>query len=128
MLPANRAARMTRSATNAPERTTVLRARRRLARTGEVLDYLASQEISPRRGESRGLLPVVQGIFEAGGAEALRAELERVRVEVEQRHPRLCREQPPLRGRAADVEDPRLRGRRKRALEGAHAPAPERRA
>jgi outer membrane protein TolC len=63
----------------------VLRARRRLARTGETLDFLVSDRPSPRRADSRGLLPVVKAFVEGGVAEALRAELERVRVEVSRR-------------------------------------------
>jgi outer membrane protein TolC len=60
----------------------VLRARRRLARVDETLDYLASSSPSPARAGSRGLLPVVIAVQEAGGKEALKAEVERVRVEV----------------------------------------------
>jgi outer membrane protein TolC len=60
---------------------TVLRARRRLARVDEVLDYLVSEQPSPGRAGAKGLLPVVKAVQEAGGQEALRAEVERVRVE-----------------------------------------------
>jgi outer membrane protein TolC len=60
----------------------VLRARRRLARVDETLEYLSSQRPSPLRAGSRGLLPVVIAVQEAGGKEALKAEVERVRVEV----------------------------------------------
>jgi outer membrane protein TolC len=60
----------------------VLRARRRLARVEEVLDYLTSEQPSPLRAGSKGLLPVVIAVQEAGGLEALKAEVERVRVEV----------------------------------------------
>jgi hypothetical protein len=60
----------------------VLRARRRLARADETLDYLTSQRPSPARAGSRGLLPVVISVQQAGGKEALKAEVERVRVEV----------------------------------------------
>jgi outer membrane protein TolC len=63
----------------------VLRARRRLARTGETLDFLVSERASPRRADSRGLLPVIKAFVEGGVAEALRSELERVRVEVSRR-------------------------------------------
>ncbi|HYT94685.1 MAG TPA: TolC family protein [Gemmataceae bacterium] len=59
----------------------VLRARRRLARVDETLDYLTSPSPSPGRAGSRGLLPVVIAVQEAGGKEALKAEVERVRVE-----------------------------------------------
>jgi outer membrane protein TolC len=61
---------------------TVLRARRRLARVEETLEYLTSERASPMRAESKGLLPVVISIQEAGAAVALKAEVERVRVEV----------------------------------------------
>lgn len=60
----------------------VLRARRRLARVIAMLDFLTSERPSELRGKARGLLPTVRAFVEAGGAEALRAELERVRVEV----------------------------------------------
>jgi outer membrane protein TolC len=81
----------------------VLRARRRLARTGETLDFLASEEVSPRRGQSRGLLPLVKGIFELGGAEALRAEVERVRVEVMRREEERSGALQDLRVAAAEL-------------------------
>ncbi len=60
----------------------VLRARRRLARVEETLDYLASDRPSPMRAGSRGLLPVVEAVQAAGLAEALKSEVERVRVEI----------------------------------------------
>jgi outer membrane protein TolC len=60
----------------------VLYLRRRLARIAEVLDYLASEQAAQGRAGSKGLLPVVQSVQAAGGAEASRAEVERVRVEV----------------------------------------------
>jgi outer membrane protein TolC len=60
----------------------VLRARRRLARVEETLDYLTSDRPSVARAGSRGLLPVVIAVQQAGGAEALKSEVERVRVEV----------------------------------------------
>jgi outer membrane protein TolC len=60
----------------------VMRARRRLARVEETLDFLTSPRPAPSRFGSKGLLPLVENFVEAGGAEALRAELERVRVEV----------------------------------------------
>jgi outer membrane protein TolC len=60
----------------------VLRQRRRLARVNQTLDYLLSGRPTPNRSGSKGLYPLVQEFIEAGGPEALRAELERVRVEV----------------------------------------------
>jgi outer membrane protein TolC len=60
----------------------VLRQRRRLARIEETLDYLAADRASAGRAGSKGLLPVVQTIQLVGGAEASKAEVERVRVEV----------------------------------------------
>jgi outer membrane protein TolC len=60
----------------------VLRARRRLARVEETLDYLTSERASPMRAGSKGLLPLVLSYQEAGAAVALKAEVERVRVEV----------------------------------------------
>jgi outer membrane protein TolC len=60
----------------------VLRARRRLARVLETLDYLTAETPSPMRAGSKGLLQVVIAHQEAGAAVALKAEVERVRVEV----------------------------------------------
>jgi outer membrane protein TolC len=60
----------------------VLRARRKLARVEETLDYLQSERPSPMRAGSKGLLPVVTIIQKEGGGVALRSEVERVRVEV----------------------------------------------
>jgi outer membrane protein TolC len=78
----------------------VLRARRRLARVDEVLDHLASTRPSPARADSKGLLPLVQGFLKVGGAEALKAEVDRVEVEVLRR-----REE-----REAALQDLRLSG------------------
>jgi outer membrane protein TolC len=60
----------------------ILRARRRLARIEETLDHLTSEKAAAGRAGSKGLLPVVQSIQALGGAEATKAEVERVRVEV----------------------------------------------
>jgi outer membrane protein TolC len=60
----------------------ILRARRRLARVEETLGHLLSDQAAASRAGSKGLLPVVQSIQMAGGAEATKAEVERVRVEV----------------------------------------------
>jgi outer membrane protein TolC len=60
----------------------VLRARRRLARIGETLEYLTSERPSASRGGSQGMLPLVRAFVEVGGKEALRSDLARVEVEV----------------------------------------------
>jgi outer membrane protein TolC len=60
----------------------VLRARRRLARVQETLDYLVSNRPTRNRAGLKGLLPLIQAVVEAGAVAALPAELERVRVEV----------------------------------------------
>lgn len=60
----------------------ILRARRRLARVGETLDYLTSERQTPARANSKGLLPLVSDFVQVGAKEAFRSELERVRVEV----------------------------------------------
>jgi outer membrane protein TolC len=60
----------------------MLRARRRLARVDATLDFLTSDRPSPVRAGSKGLLLVVQAMQEAGIAEALKAEVHRVQVEV----------------------------------------------
>jgi outer membrane protein TolC len=63
----------------------VLRARRRLARVDETLDYLLSTVPAPSRSDSKGLFPLMRDFVEAGAVEAVVAELERVRVEVMRR-------------------------------------------
>jgi outer membrane protein TolC len=60
----------------------VLRQRRRLARVNETLDFLLSSQPSDNRAGAKGLYPLVLEFFEAGGPEAVRSELVRVRVEV----------------------------------------------
>jgi hypothetical protein len=60
----------------------VLRARRRLARVDATLDFLTSDQSSPLRAGSKGLLPVVEAMQQAGVAEAIKAEVYRVQVEV----------------------------------------------
>jgi outer membrane protein TolC len=60
----------------------VLRARRRLARVEATLDLLVSNQPAAARGGSKGLLPVVEAMQKAGAAEALKAEVHRVQVEV----------------------------------------------
>jgi outer membrane protein TolC len=63
----------------------VLLARRRLAGIEETLDHLTSTQPSPLRAGARGLLPVETAFYEAQVAEARKAEVERVRVEVMRR-------------------------------------------
>src|SRR5262249_10305441 len=60
----------------------VLRARRRLARVGETLDFLDSDRSAENRAGSKGLLQVTEAVFKVGALEVLRAEVERVRVEI----------------------------------------------
>lgn len=60
----------------------ILRARRRLARVDETLEFLTSERPSEARGKSKGLLPLIRDIVEVGGKDAFRADLERVRTEV----------------------------------------------
>ncbi len=60
----------------------VLRARRRLARVEEVLEYLASERPSAARAGSKGLLPLVRDFVEVGKREALKSDLARVEVEL----------------------------------------------
>jgi outer membrane protein TolC len=60
----------------------VMRARRRIARIEDTMNFLTSDQPSPLRAQSRGLLPVMENFVEVGGKDALRSELERVRVEI----------------------------------------------
>ena len=68
----------------------VLRARRRMARIGETLEFLTSERQSPARGQSKGMLPLVRDVVELGGKEALRSDLARVEVEVLRRREELA--------------------------------------
>jgi outer membrane protein TolC len=68
----------------------VLRARRRIARISETLDYLTSERPSPSRAGSKGMLPLVRDVVELGGKEALRSDLARVEVEVLRRREELA--------------------------------------
>ncbi len=63
----------------------VLRARRRLARVEATLEFLTSKQPAKIRSDSKGLLPVVEAMQQVGAAEALKAEVERVLVEVQRR-------------------------------------------
>src|SRR5262249_29186337 len=60
----------------------VMRARRRIARIEDTMNFLTSEQPSPLRAQSRGLLPIMENFVEVGGKDALRSELERVRVEI----------------------------------------------
>jgi outer membrane protein TolC len=60
----------------------LMRARRKLARIDETLEFLTSDRPSAARAKSKGLLPVVQSFVVAKATAATKAELERVRVEV----------------------------------------------
>jgi outer membrane protein TolC len=60
----------------------VLLARRHLAQVEDTLDFLVSEQTSPLRGNSKGLLPLIRAVVEEGGEAARRADLARVEVEV----------------------------------------------
>jgi outer membrane protein TolC len=68
----------------------VLRARRRIARVNETLEFLTSEQRSPSRAGSKGMLPLVRDVVELGGKEALRSDLARVQVEVLRRQEELA--------------------------------------
>ena len=51
----------------------VLRARRRIARVNETLEFLTSEQPAPSRAGSKGMLPLVRDVVELGGKEALRS-------------------------------------------------------
>jgi outer membrane protein TolC len=63
----------------------LLRARRRIARADLTLDFLTNEKASDLRGDSKGLLPLVRDIVEAGGKDAFRSDLARMQVEVVRR-------------------------------------------
>jgi outer membrane protein TolC len=81
----------------------ILRARRSYARVVETLDFLASDQPSPLRGNSKGLLPLVRDIVEVGGRDAFRSDLERVRVEVFRRRDEAVRALQDLRVASAEL-------------------------
>ncbi len=60
----------------------ILLARRKLALVDETLDFLVADNPSPKRGDAKGLYPLVRDFVKAGRAEALRADEARVLVEV----------------------------------------------
>ncbi|HEY1190241.1 MAG TPA: TolC family protein [Gemmata sp.] len=64
----------------------VLRAHRRLERLDLTLSFLTAEQPAPRRGNSKGLLPLVKDVVEAGGKDALRSDLARLQVEVARRN------------------------------------------
>jgi outer membrane protein TolC len=68
----------------------VLRARRRMARIAETLEFLTSDQPAEARGQSKGMLPLVRDVVEVGGKEALRSDLARVEVEVLRRREELA--------------------------------------
>lgn len=60
----------------------VMLARRKLALVDETLDFLTADTPSPKRGDAKGLYPLVRDFVKAGRAEALKADEARVLVEV----------------------------------------------
>jgi outer membrane protein TolC len=60
----------------------ILRGRRRLARSAQTLEFLTAEQPSESRAKSKGLLPLVRDIVEAGVQAAYRAELARLEAEV----------------------------------------------
>lgn len=60
----------------------ILRARRRLARVEETLEYLTSERRTSLRSELPGLLPLVKIVVEAGGKDAFRSDIARTEVEI----------------------------------------------
>jgi len=60
----------------------VQRARRRLARIDDTLDFLTSDRPTAMRGGLKGLLPLVRDVVEVGGKEAFLSDMARVQVEV----------------------------------------------
>src|SRR6185369_4824911 len=58
----------------------VLRARRRLARLDETLDFLTSDAKSPLRSDSKGLLHIIRALVETGGG--LPGDFYRVEVDI----------------------------------------------
>jgi outer membrane protein TolC len=81
----------------------VLRARRRIARIEETMEFLTSEQPSALRSKSRGLLPLMEDFVRVGGREALRSELERVRVEVRRRQEEMASAVIDLRVASAEL-------------------------
>jgi outer membrane protein TolC len=60
----------------------MLRAQRRLERVNLTLLFLTDDKPSPSRAGSKGLYPLVRDVVEAGGKDALRSDLARLKVEI----------------------------------------------
>lgn len=81
----------------------VLRARRRVARVSDTLEQLVSEQPSPGRAGSKGLLPLIEAFVKGGAREAFPADLERVRVEVLRRRDELVGALDELRLATAEL-------------------------
>jgi outer membrane protein TolC len=81
----------------------MLRARRKLARVDVSLENLTSDKPSPLRAGSKGLLPVVDAMQKAGAAEALKAEVYRVQIEVLRRQEERTAAQQEFRVAVAEL-------------------------
>jgi outer membrane protein TolC len=63
----------------------MLRARRRLTRADYILQFLTDEKPSELRGGSKGLLPLVRDVVEAGGKDAFKSDVARLEVEIARR-------------------------------------------
>jgi outer membrane protein TolC len=63
----------------------MLRARRRLTRADYILVHITDEKPSDLRGGSKGLLPLVRDVVEAGGKDAFKSDVARLEVEVARR-------------------------------------------
>jgi outer membrane protein TolC len=81
----------------------ILRIERRIARLNDTLDDLLSDQPSPLRAQSRGMLPLVRDFVELGAKEVFPADLERVRVEILRRQEELEGARQDLRLNTAEL-------------------------
>lgn len=79
----------------------VLRARRRLARLDETLDFLTAEKESDLRGGSKGLLPLIRAFVQSGTA--LPSDQARVEADVVRRHEERIRAMQDVRTTAAEL-------------------------
>lgn len=79
----------------------VLRARRRLARLDETLEFLTSDRDSELRGGSKGLLPLIKAFVESGTA--LPSDQARVEADVVRRHEEQIRAMQDVRTTSAEL-------------------------
>ncbi len=91
----------------------MLRAQRRLARVDVTLAYLTDEKPAPNRAGAKGLYPLVRDVVEAGGKDALKSDVARLKVEILRRQEERAALVKDLRTASAELArllrlDPRM--------------------